>query len=150
MVRSLHWNRGTMQKIEHALDDIFVLSIADQEFLNQLEFKHKNKDPDFSDFDGIEAHHPEHGKVGEMYWQQKEVVKPAFDHWMTGEHFPAQMIHPKGEVRNVVVEPEYQRKGVATAMWNHVKENYEPHLQHSTNQSPEGKGWAPSVGANHV
>jgi GNAT superfamily N-acetyltransferase len=48
-------------------------------------------------------------------------------------------------VGTVQVEPEFQRKGIATAMWRYAKQQgFNP--VHSPNQSPSGKPWAKSVG----
>jgi GNAT superfamily N-acetyltransferase len=49
-----------------------------------------------------------------------------------------------GETRDVQVEPEHQRKGLATAMWNHAKE-VAP-IRHSGTRTPEGDAWAKTVG----
>ena len=74
----------------------------------------------------IEAHHPEYGQVGRL----------------------GLVNHMEGigrQVGTVKVHPDFQRKGVATAMWNYAKSNgFNP--VHSTNQSPSGKKWAKAVG----
>jgi GNAT superfamily N-acetyltransferase len=74
----------------------------------------------------IEAHHPEHGKIGRL----------------------GLVNHMAGigrQVGTVEVHPDFQRKGVATALWNYAKDNgFNP--VHSTNRSPLGKKWAEAVG----
>jgi GNAT superfamily N-acetyltransferase len=49
-----------------------------------------------------------------------------------------------GEIKDVKVEPEHQRKGLATAMFNKAKE-VAP-IEHAANRTPEGEAWARSVG----
>lgn len=57
-----------------------------------------------------------------------------------------------GEVLRVEVDPEHQRKGVATGMWNFAKNiaaNSDEKIrrpQHSIAQSKAGKAWAKKVG----
>ena len=74
----------------------------------------------------IYANHPEHGEVGTL--------------GLTN--------HMEGIGRlvgTVQVHPEFQRKGIATAMWNYAKQQgFEP--KHSVMQSPQGKKWAEAVG----
>lgn len=83
----------------------------------------------------IEAHHPDHGKVGEMYWHSD-------DHTMgMGAGKPRKLMNPKGTIRNIIVPPEHKRRGVGTAMWNHAR-TITPELHHSMNQSEEGAAWA--------
>lgn len=86
----------------------------------------------------LEAHHPEHGKVGEMYWQHDPYVISM------GRDRPTKEVYPRGMVRQVMVDPEHQRKGVATMMWNRAKE-ITPWLSHSDNQSDDGRAWAQTV-----
>ena len=57
-----------------------------------------------------------------------------------------------GEVVRVEVNPEHQRKGVATGLWNFAKnvaassDGKIRRPQHSTAQSKAGKAWAKKVG----
>jgi GNAT superfamily N-acetyltransferase len=51
-----------------------------------------------------------------------------------------------GEIKDVKVEPEHQRKGLATAMFNKAK-TITP-VRHSNVRTPEGDAWAKSVGGN--
>jgi GNAT superfamily N-acetyltransferase len=46
-----------------------------------------------------------------------------------------------GEVANLHVEPQYQRRGVATELWNRAKQ-VQPDLKHSDEQTEEGQAWA--------
>lgn len=54
-------------------------------------------------------------------------------------------------IRNVMVNPEHQRQGVATGMWNEghrlAGENARiPKPKHSPDRTTEGNAWAKSVG----
>jgi hypothetical protein len=54
------------------------------------------------------------------------------------------------QVRNVMVNPEHQRQGVATAMWNEghrlASENQRiPKPRHSSDRTDAGDAWAKSV-----
>lgn len=55
---------------------------------------------------------------------------------------------PDGEILDVRVHPDYRRRGVADAMWNHAhsREEYEVKPRHSKNRSDSGEGWAQSHG----
>lgn len=48
-------------------------------------------------------------------------------------------------VHSIGVEPEHQRRGLATAMWNYGHEK-NPHLRHDTDRTEEGDAWAHKVG----
>lgn len=55
------------------------------------------------------------------------------------------------QVRNVMVEPEHQRQGIATAMWNEghrlAEQNARiPKPKHSADRTIAGDAWAKSVG----
>jgi ribosomal protein S18 acetylase RimI-like enzyme len=54
--------------------------------------------------------------------------------------------HPrkKGEIWDLRVHPDWQRRGVGTAMFDHVTDNIEPDLHHSPNLSDEGRAFAES------
>jgi GNAT superfamily N-acetyltransferase len=74
----------------------------------------------------IRATHPERGRIGRL--------------GLTNE-----MAGVGRMVGTVQVAPEFQRKGIATAMWKYAKEQgFNP--VHSPNQSPSGKPWAKAVG----
>jgi ribosomal protein S18 acetylase RimI-like enzyme len=69
----------------------------------------------------ISATHPEHGYIGHL------------------------ALHGNGRVRDIAVHPEWQRKGIATAMWNHAKTN-ELNPKHSAELTDDGKAWSKKVG----
>jgi hypothetical protein len=72
----------------------------------------------------IEAVHPEHGVVGHM------LLHP--------------LISGKRKVRNIVVNNEFQRKGIATGMWNYaMAQGLKP--KHSADRTDAGDAWARSV-----
>lgn len=55
-----------------------------------------------------------------------------------------------GEVFGLRVEPEYRRRGVANAMWDHARRHGPtPDPQHSLVQTEEGAAWARQKIANH-
>lgn len=69
----------------------------------------------------VQAHHPDHGVIGHL------------------------LIGAFHNVRNIMVNPEHQRKGVATGMWNYAKQQgLEP--EHSDIRTEEGTAWAKSTG----
>lgn len=51
-----------------------------------------------------------------------------------------------GEVQGITVKPTHQRKGLATAMWNHAQEISGNNVVHSAVRSESGDAWAQSVG----
>jgi GNAT superfamily N-acetyltransferase len=65
--------------------------------------------------------------------------------WMTDYHIDGALgsgeIPPKpGEVGTVEVHPDYQRAGVATALFDHAR-SINPEVHHSENLSPAGRKW---------
>lgn len=54
-----------------------------------------------------------------------------------------------GEIRNIQVHPDYQRRGVGTALFDHVKTHHEPLLRHSDNLTPDGQAWSSHEQARH-
>jgi hypothetical protein len=90
------------------------------------------------DCKAVIANHPEFGNVGELYWQAEDTSIG-----MGGDK-PRKVLHEKGEIRQVVVPPEYQRNGVATALWNYAQ-RITPELHHSTNISDAGSAWSQSL-----
>jgi GNAT superfamily N-acetyltransferase len=76
----------------------------------------------------IQAIHPENGTVGHMLL--------GFERKNRGRN-----------VRNIMVNPEHQRQGIATGMWNYAKEQgLNPEHSDPTSQTDEGKSWAKKVG----
>jgi ribosomal protein S18 acetylase RimI-like enzyme len=53
-----------------------------------------------------------------------------------------------GDIQGIEVHPRHQRKGIATAMWNHAQEVSGNSVGHSTIRSDEGDKWAQSVGGD--
>lgn len=54
-----------------------------------------------------------------------------------------------GEVFGLRVEPEYRRRGIANAMWDHATANVSPAPEHSPVQTEEGAAWARQTTAAH-
>jgi ribosomal protein S18 acetylase RimI-like enzyme len=52
----------------------------------------------------------------------------------------------QGKIDMIKVIPDYRRRGVATAMLNWHRENVDPNLQHSKDQTPLGRAWGKSMG----
>lgn len=81
----------------------------------------------------IEAHHPEHGIVGEIAIRAR-----------------AGGGRPAGHVDDVSVDDQYQRRGVGTALWNHANELADkkliPRPKHSPQRTYPGDQWARKVG----
>jgi GNAT superfamily N-acetyltransferase len=48
---------------------------------------------------------------------------------------------PVGEINGIMVKPEYQRHGVATAMFDYVRQQHEPAVHHSGFLSADGRSW---------
>lgn len=73
----------------------------------------------------IEANHPTEGKIGKLY-----LVRPNNEERVVGD---------------IDVHPNFQRRGIATAMWNYAKaQGFNP--KHSPQRTPEGTAWAKSTG----
>lgn len=76
-----------------------------------------------------------------MIWHHAEVYQ---------EPLTGRPIH--GMIASIDVEPKYQRRGVATGMWNYANASgLEPSPAHSITRTPAGKGgggdsWAKKVG----
>ena len=75
----------------------------------------------------VNATHPEQGIIGQL-------------------HLGFQRSDGGRKVRNVFVKQEFQRKGIATALWKHAVDNgLNP--QHAPEaQTYDGKAWAAKVG----
>jgi ribosomal protein S18 acetylase RimI-like enzyme len=58
--------------------------------------------------------------------------------------------HDDGEVKNVIVEDEFKRQGIATRMWNEAHrlsaEGGWPRPRHSDDLTPDGAAWSKAVG----
>ena len=57
------------------------------------------------------------------------------------------LFNPDGELDTVMVKPEHQRQGVATAMWNHAKV-VGINAHHGRHRTKEGDAWARTVGGH--
>lgn len=76
----------------------------------------------------VNANHPEQGIIGQL-------------------HLGFQRSNGNRKVRNVFVKPEFQRKGIATALWNHAVDNgLGPEHSSPDSQTEDGKAWAKKVG----
>lgn len=53
-----------------------------------------------------------------------------------------------GDIQNLEVHPRHQRKGIATAMWEHAQEISGNTVGHSPVRSDDGDAWAKSVGGD--
>jgi 8-oxo-dGTP diphosphatase len=73
--------------------------------------------------------------------EQEEGITVLLEAWLNGERIGRIYTYEDGEVSDVDVLPEYRRMGVATALWDYLRENGYP-VQHSQIQTPEGKEWA--------
>ena len=52
----------------------------------------------------------------------------------------------QNKIDMIKVHPEYRRRGIGTAMLNWHRENVDPGIGHSTDQTPLGRAWGKSVG----
>jgi GNAT superfamily N-acetyltransferase len=50
-------------------------------------------------------------------------------------------------VQEIAVNESHQRKGIATALWNHAK-TITPEIQHSEARTPDGDAWVASLDKN--
>lgn len=73
--------------------------------------------------------------VGSLYWNRDSKLEK----WRSGA------------VDTVDVDPDYQGKGIATAMWQRAQQAHQdepwhyPEPQHSSFRTPEGDAWARSL-----
>lgn len=124
-------------RIYSALDDIFAGQngeLPEGTKFNHIEMKNAHQ---------IEAVHPSGKKMGWLTWWKK-----AGDHQRNEDSPSDNGRHQAGEVDSIDVLPQYQRRGVATAMWNyaHSQSNINPKPIHSTELTDEGRPWSTSVG----
>lgn len=88
-----------------------------------------------------------HDKINVLPWHQPQDVVTArlggqevgHVRWATeGEH--------AGRVVYITVHPDHQRKGIASALFQHAK-SVDPRVHHAhDNQTLEGRAWAQKVG----
>jgi len=96
-----------------------------KDMLSDIQFHYENA----GGIASIEAHHPEHGLVGHLYWNTNPNYKGA----------------PMHSVTSVAVS--HPRQGIATAMWQEAKK-IEPNIQHAppSQRTAQGKKWVKAVG----
>ena len=69
-------------------------------------------------------------------------------HAYDGEHLIGYLRPAQGKIDMIKVAPEYRRQGIGTAMLDWHRNNVDPDLGHSTDQTPLGRAWGRSVGWN--
>lgn len=77
----------------------------------------------------LEATHPKHGFVGQIYWNTDPKYK--------GEKL--------GGVTNLNVERQFQGQGIATNLYREAQRR-DPRVQHGTNPTTQGKKFVKAVG----
>lgn len=103
--------------------------------LNGVQFKHRAAmDDEGRSYHLVSAHH-EGQEVGQLHW-----LSSASPHEAPEGEQP-------GQITNLVVNPPYRRKGLATSMWHHahVAVPTDP-PKHSDRKTPSGAAWAARVG----
>jgi GNAT superfamily N-acetyltransferase len=101
--------------------------MAAADHLQDWQFKYEALDTGASKpLHTVNAYTPEGSFAGTMHWNSRHV-------------------------RKIDVRPQYQRQGVATAMWEHghsvaEEESRVPRPKHSKDRSDAGDAWAKSVG----
>jgi GNAT superfamily N-acetyltransferase len=91
--------------------------------LNQIQFNQLSYEKDISGGMGsINASHPEHGQIGQIFWNTD----------------PKYKAEPVGGVTNLTVHPDFQRQGLGTHLFQQAQA-YDPRVQHSTNLTKDGK-----------
>ena len=89
-----------------------------QQFADHVVFSHEQRPYDEVT---VNAHHPNKGHVGKMELGKYRNVK------------------------DIMVDPEHRRRGIATGMWNYAKEQgLNP--EHSDSRTKAGDAWAASTG----
>ena len=88
--------------------------------LNGMQFQYTKVDTGGRPMHRLEAVHPDHGVVGKMDWSVKQI-------------------------RNIDVEPEHRRQGIATALWE-KGQSIRPTPKHSDQRTDAGDAWARTVG----
>lgn len=84
---------------------------------------------DIGGMGSIEAHHPEHGLVGQIYWNTDPKYK--------GEKL--------GGVTRLDVGRPFQGQGIATHLYREAQRR-DPRVQHGRNLTPEGRKFVKAVG----
>jgi GNAT superfamily N-acetyltransferase len=112
---------------------------SNPELLNDLQFtfykagsSHPTVDTDFDEHE---------------FWATKGPIK-----WEKGTDEPVNnvgvlVVHPKTRrIETVQVAPEFQRQGVATALYDYAGRRLGEPPKHSSDRSDKGDAWAKSVG----
>jgi hypothetical protein len=94
------------------------------------------------------------GDMFDIEYDTKDTGASKYQHRITarlGNEYAGHMLWTSKEIRNIEVDPEYARQGLATAMWRHgnklAADNARiPKPQHSAVRTSEGDAWAKSVG----
>jgi GNAT superfamily N-acetyltransferase len=101
---------------------LWTVAVRDEHFLSQVTMH-----PGRNGY--MEAHHPEHGTVGEIFWSPHD-----------------------GELGGIEVHPDHQRKGLGQHMWDqahaHAKEQGFHQPTHSPVRTDAGDHWARAVGGH--
>lgn len=84
----------------------------------------------------VTAHLPGHDRpIGRLTWTKK-----SFDE---DEHYSGNSdVLYYGDVSSIDVHPDYRRRGIANAMWEHAKSLGVEGPYHSSMKSPDGEEWA--------
>lgn len=108
--------------------------MATRKSLNPVQFGDLSLDTDMSAGMGsIEAHHPEHGFVGQILWNTDPKYKS----------------EPVGGVTNLTVHPDFQRQGIATGLFNEAQ-RIDPRVQHSKNLTGPGRKFVKGMSAKQA
>lgn len=94
-----------------------------------------------ADFHGITISHVDNGKHTDLLVNANHP-----DEGIVGQlHLGFIRQNGRRKVRNIFVKKEYQRKGIATALWGYAVANgLKP--QHSDDRTDQGEAWAKSLG----
>lgn len=113
-----------MHKITSAADNLCFQSGKNGDLPEGMSLQYV----DHGKFHHIKAIHPDDGEIGGLTWNKHEDKKFGI---------------PAGEVENIWVHPEYQRRGVGNLMWDSAhSSDIEPKPLHSPDQTADGEGWA--------
>jgi ribosomal protein S18 acetylase RimI-like enzyme len=107
--------------------------------------------PDYK-YHVLRAHTPDYKQAGKLEWTKKreeywDEKGPAdfqpdkqCDHCNMNGHGDSWHVKPAGHINWIGVVPEYQRRGVASAMLDHAAANYDPAPVHTAHTTDSGKG----------
>lgn len=85
----------------------------------------------------ITAHLPGHDRpVGTLTWTKKSYDADEHPYMENSDDLYV------GDVTNIDVHPDYRRRGIANAMWEHAKSLGTEGPYHSSMKSPDGEAWA--------